>query len=218
MRRVVVSGLAALVVTVALGAPAGAENGADGREVTISLDGEYYQQETSDPLFDPSFRWVPGDVRISRFWVRNEADEAGDLTIDLVPRERTDLFRSGYLTVSARAGRGTWTTARSDTELRLLSAKDLPSRAAVPVSIRVSVAADAPNGTMVLGTDFDFRVTLADARAGGPDGTTDDPSGSLPDTGASTSWWVVPLGLLLVAAGALLLRRRETPQPSGDRT
>lgn len=32
----------------------------------------------------------------------------------------------------------------------------------------------------------------------------------LRSTGSSTSWWVVPLGLLLVSTGALLLVRRDS--------
>lgn len=192
------------------------------QDVGVSLDGTRYQASLDAPLFDPQVRWVPGDVRTTGFWVRNQADEAGDLTIDLVPRARKSLFATGDLSVSARAATGPWLTVREGEPLRLLARKDVPSQAEVPVSIRVALAPEAPNGTMVLATDFDLKVTLVDARASGSHGDNDGPGGLLPDTGSPTSWWVVPLGLVLLTGGVLLLARREsarlptTPYLSGE--
>ena len=225
MRLLFRAALTAAVATLVLVSPASADDTAGKgtrQDVGVSLDGTHYEESLDAPLFDPRVRWVPGDVRTTDIWVRNQADEAGDLTIDLVPQARQNLFDSGHLTVSARAGTGPWMTVREGEPLRLLARKDVPSRAEVPVTVRVTLAPEAPNGTMVLATDFDLEVTLVDARASGSDGDHDGPGGLLPATGSPTSWWVLPLGLLLLAGGALMLARREssrllaTPHLSGE--
>jgi LPXTG-motif cell wall-anchored protein len=214
LRTALVVALLTLVVGAAPTADAAdATDGGPRQEVGVSVDGTTYQQSLGLPLFDPSLSWVPGDVRSSRFWVRNQADGPGDLTIDLVPRDRTGLFRSSHLAVAARAGTGPWMAVRAGEPLRLLAEQDVPTLAEVPVMIRVALSPEAPNGTMVLGTDFDLGVTIADARASGADGETDGPGGLLPGTGSTSSRWVLPLGLILLAAGVLLLARRETDRP-----
>lgn len=208
---------AALFMTTALltvGGPAVAEDSAAARgpEVGVSLDGVHYEAGITQPLFDPKLRWVPGDERSSRFWVRNQAVDPGDLTIDLLTQNRQDLFDSSYLSISARAGVGPWHTVTAGTPMRLIRTTDFPAKAEVPVTVLVAVAAEAPNTTMVLATDLDFRITLTDARATGPN-VTDGPGGLLPSTGAAASWWVVPLGLLLLLAGTFLLGRRHRFDP-----
>ena len=211
MRRVLALVLAALLVTA--GAPAAAGNDGDSarQAVGLSVDGVDYQTGLDQPLFDPTVRWVPGDVRGSTFWVRNQAAESGDLTMDLLVPGRGNLFVSGHLSVTARAGDGPWHTVTHGESMRLLTHKDFPAEAEALVTVRVALAPEAANGTMVLATDLDFRVTLTDARATapgtGPDGADGGgPGGLLPGTGLSASWWaVVRLGLLLLMAGLFLL-------------
>lgn len=218
----------AMLLWVAIASPASADDraGAAHREVGLSADGTHYADALDRPLFDPQVRWVPGDERRSTFWVRNQAGSAGDLTVDLTARSRSTLFDSGYLRIAARAGHGPWHVVSGGESLRLLTRQDLPAKAEVPVTLRVTLAPGAPNGTMVLATDLDLRVTLSDVRAtggaAGP-GSGHGPHGFLPSTGSSASWWLVPVGLLLLLSGVLLLTRRRSlhpatlpAQPSGE--
>lgn len=215
MRRMLRAALTAAAVALVLVPPASADDSstpATRQDVGVSLDGIHYQDRLGRPLFDPRVRWVPSDVRVTRFWVRNQADEAGDLAIRLVPPAHRSLFSSGHLTVSARAATGPWQTVVEGEPLRLLTQDDVPASAEVPVSIRVSLDPEAPDTTMVLGADFDLRVSLVDARAAGSGGDP-GPGGLLPGTGSSTPWWVVPLGFLLLLGGGLTLARREPSRP-----
>jgi len=213
VRRVVASTLAALVLSVA--GPAAADDGSDAQrqQVGLSLDGVHYQHDIDQPLFDPALRWVPGDVRRSSFWVRNQAVEPGDLTIDVLALGRKPLLDSRYLSISARTGDGPWQTMGSDKSMHLLTQKNVPANSAVPVTVQVALAPEATNGTMLLATDLDFGVTLTDARAtaagGGSVDHPDGPGGLLPDTGSSASWWALPLALLLLLVGVLVLSRRR---------
>jgi hypothetical protein len=228
MKRVLITLVTALLLSTP--GPASAGDPASQRtDVGLSVDGVHYQGDLDGPLFDPLARWVPGEVRRSSFWVRNQASGPGDLTVDLLARSPRTLIDSGYLSIAARAGDGPWRAVETGGAMRLFTTRDLPSKAELPVTVRITLSPDAHNGTMVLATALDLRVTLTDARAsgnaGGPGGSDgpEGPGGLLPGTGSPTSWWLLPLGLLLVAGGASQLARRRplvitslVTHPSGD--
>ena len=210
--------LAALVVLVAPAAAAHA-----GSQLGLSYDGQSWSTSLSRPLFDPEVRWVPGDVRTARFYVRNQSDGRGDLIIAVEDVARDVLTGTGRLDIAARVGAGPWSEISSPGMHVLADTDDVPSGTTVPVDVRVSLEDLAPNRTMVLGSDLDFSVTLTDSRArdgaGGDEGNGggDDNGGSidLPGTGAGFTAAELALGLVLLTSGALLLagRRRQDDDP-----
>lgn len=213
MRRPPTAVLATLVVPAALVVPVGSATPARADETVIGLspDGVHWSGSLARPLFDPAVRWVPGDVRTARFWVRNQHPDAGDLTVDLERVRRAELLDSGWLDVSARAGAAPWTAVHDGGGLaELLDADDLASGDPVRVEVRVRMGRDAPNGTMVLSTDLDLRVTIVDADAVAP------AVGALPDTGTAVPPWLPPLALGLVATGGWLVLRRRRDEPAGS--
>jgi hypothetical protein len=204
MRRLVRAATTAVATAVLCATPAVADDESAGtspqQQVGVSLDGVHYREVLERPLFGATVRWTPGDVRTSRFFVRQGDDQA--LVVDVVPGEVEDLFDAGRLEVEARAGNGRWRAVPHDRALRL-APDDLPDHRKVAVAIRVSLDEDAPASTLVRGDDFDVEAGLGDFVA--------PPVGS----GERATWWVVPLGLLLLSGGAVLYARREAPL--GDR-
>lgn len=172
MRRRIAVALAGCAVLVA----APAAHAAD--EIGLSTDGVRWTPSLTEPLFDPEVRWVPGDVRTARFFVRNERPDNGDLTISIDRVVRDDLLDTGMLAISARAGDQPFTTVTSSGTFKLVEQDRLRSGVALPVEVRVAMAGSAPNQTMVLGTDLDLTVTLTDSDAvldesGGVDSVVD---------------------------------------------
>lgn len=172
---------------------------ASAREIGVSSDGVHYAPRLSEPLFDPTVRWVPGDSREARFWVRHQADGAGDLSLDVLTPGRTGLLDSGWLTVSARVGAGDWRVLGDDGTERLLTAEDVAAARPLPVTVRVALAPGAGSSTEVRATDLDLRVALAGTD--GPASGGDAPPGA----GTAVRWPVPVLVLLLLLAGPLLL-------------
>ena len=200
MSRLVRVALAAAVTTaVLLSTPAVADDETAGErprdQVGVSLDGVHYGEVLHRPLFGADVHWTPGDVRTSRFFVRQGDDQA--LVIDVLPGDVEELFDDGLLTVAARADGGEWQEVAYDETLRL-APSDLPDERKVPVSVRVGLADDAPRSTSVRGTDFEVEVGLGDLVTPGAVGA-----------GERATWWVVPLGLLLLSGGAVLYVRRD---------
>jgi hypothetical protein len=187
---------------------------ADG-ELGLSRDGVHWHERLVRPLFDPDIRWVPGDVRTARFYVRNLAPDAGTLSVDVERVRRRALADSGFLHVVARADGAPWTALADGDLARLIDGDDLASGRTIPVDVRVALGAAAPNETMVLSSDLDFRVTLRDADAVSSngavprDGTVLQDGLRLPATGAVVPPWLPPTGVALVAVGLWLLAGRR---------
>jgi hypothetical protein len=208
----------------------------DRQALQVSLDGSTWTESINRSLFDPEVRWVPGDVRDARFFVRNAKPEQGDLRVVLQRVKREALLDTGFLTVAARVGAGPWVEIEMGGRHELIDSADVASGAEVPVELRASLSPDAPNRTMVLATDLDLQLTLTqagvvdDATSGDPDGPNgsggngdpDNPStpdvptgvdaggdaGDRPFTDRSLGPWPLPLALLLLGAGAVLVARR----------
>lgn len=180
--------------------------------LALSSDGVHWQDSLDTPLFDSGVQWVPGDVRTASFHVRNRSTDAGDLDVAIARTESADLVGSGYLTVSARAGDGPWTTLDDSGVRSLVDDTEIAAGSDVRVALRVALSVNAPNGSMLLATDLDFRVRLTDASATRPDGNDGDVDGGLgvlPDTGAAVREALLWLAVALTGAGAFLMTRRR---------
>lgn len=182
-----------------------------GFELGLSRDGVSWSRSLDAPLFDPEVRWVPGDVRTARFYVRNQAASRGAMTVTVRSVRRDALLETRTLTVAARSDGGEWRAVDGPSLVPIVDADLIASGDAVPVDVRVAMDVEAPNRTMVLATDLEFTVQLADARAVA-DGGSGDGGGSedgLGSSGASVPAWLVLVGALALFAGTgLLLARR----------
>jgi hypothetical protein len=238
--RALASLLVALCLLAAGATPSFAQDGPepDGDALEVSLDGLTWSDAITTPLFDPALRWVPGDVRTARFFVRNNREESGDLQV-VIDRTISEALRdTGFLTIAARAGNGRWREIAAGGRQVLIASDNVGAGQQMGVQLRASFDyAAAPNQTMVLASDLDLTITLTqdgivrDASSGepmtgfdpaGPDGPDGpDPAvadangelpgagGALPDTGSPLRPWVLPLALSLLASGAVLLARRR---------
>ncbi|WP_148615017.1 hypothetical protein [Nocardioides rubriscoriae] len=238
MRRAAFAAAGAAVLLGAVSAPAHADRD---DAIGLSTDGVHWAPDLVDPLFDADLRWVPGDERTATFYVRNERPDLGDLSVS-VDRVVSDTLRAtGWLAVSARAGDQPWVSITDGGSHELVDQDDVASDEPVTVQVRVAMSTDAPNDTMVLGTDLDFSVRLTDATAvlddsgsigggagggtggsagggAGGTGTPDDPqsaAGFLPGTGSEVPLWLPPLALLLLGSGSYLVvrSRRHDDEP-----
>ncbi|QCW50970.1 LPXTG cell wall anchor domain-containing protein [Nocardioides dongxiaopingii] len=198
--------------------PAAAAEG----QLGVSRDGVHYGDALTRPLFDPEVRWVPGDERTARFWVRNQSSGLGDLTVRIDRAPRDALFGTDDLEVAARIGQQDYVGTTAPGAHELIDAEDVAAGTEVAVDVRVRLAPEAPNATMVLGADLDFTVTLTESTDGDDgggtpgDGTPDLalPGVDLPATGSSIEPWLLPAAAGLVLGGALLVllsRRRPPP-------
>ena len=148
-------------------------------------------------------------MRVSRFWVRHPGP-GDDLVVDLDPGERAALVTDGRLTVAARSGTGPWRRLRSDQGLHLPVPEPRSGQDGVLVAVRVALAKKTPRGTVVVPSDFSLTVSLGGERVAGAVPPVAAPHEV--EIASDATWWVVPLGLLLLAGGALVLSRREEKQ------
>jgi len=173
-------------------------------ELGLSLDGTHWTQSISTPLFDPSFRWVPGDAETETFFVRNQGGSRGDLTIDIVSSTAGGLIDSGDLHVTAKGGGGTWTTVSQDGTHRLLTAPNIADGQVSPIDVKVSFDATSTNTTQLLASELTFRITLSESEPS-------DSDDALPDTGAPDVLLFFALSALLIGTGLGLVTRHNEP-------
>ncbi len=164
----------------------------------FSPDGSTWSANLSAPLFDPSFRWVPGDEKIESFFVRNRSTEDARLAVDLLGTGRDDLTSDGELSVAARAGSDEFATSRTTTGCnRLIAEVSLAPQQVQRIDVRVGVDFATPNAAQRDATDLDLQVRLredvdgstspssscgsAEPGAGGPD--SGNPGGGDPGSG-----------------------------------
>ncbi|MCW2750341.1 MAG: putative cell surface protein [Aeromicrobium sp.] len=169
----------------------------------LSLDGVHWTDAISDPLFNPSMRWVPGDSEQATFFIRNHGGSAGDLTVDLLGSSAGKLLDSGSLHITAKGGGGAWTSVSAPGRHRLLSAPHVADGQIEPIAVNAVFDAAANNRSQLHAAKLAFRVTLSES-------TSDSP---LPNTGAPDLRWYAALSAILIGIGlALVSRRNESPR------
>ncbi|GAA1928266.1 hypothetical protein GCM10009737_32680 [Nocardioides lentus] len=218
---------AVLTATVLLGAGAASAAsptaGAPRDPIGLSPDGVRYADALEGPLFGRRLAWVPGDRRTRSWWVRNQAEQAALLTVEVPARG----VLPGWLSLQTRVG-GAWRAL--DTAAPVTTGRLAPG-ASRRVAVRVTMRPTAGNRTMLDDADLPLRVRLTEARGatpGGPDtapgdgggdgggdgddgsgpgdggsaGGAGDGSGSLPGAGGARSAPGGPLDGLLPDTGA----------------
>lgn len=179
-------------------------------ELGLSLDGTHWLSSISTPLFDPSFRWVPGDSDTATFFVRNQGGSTGDLTVDILGSKAGDLINSGDLHVTAKGGGGAWKTVSEGGTHRLLTAPHIPNGHVNEISVTVSFDAYSSNLTQLRSSELNFRITLTESAA------TANGGSALPDTGAADLRWYAASAAFFIATGLALVSRRATSAREAD--
>ncbi|KRF11495.1 hypothetical protein ASG90_17335 [Nocardioides sp. Soil797] len=183
-------------------------------ELGLSWDGRSWSGHLNGSLFDPSVRWVPGDVRTNEFYVRNEASDGGNLTISVESRDQDQLLRDDDINLSARIGSEHWVLLERTGKNFRLNSEALGAGDRRKVEVRASFDPASTNQSQRDELALKFRVTLADARAGSSDGddqdgSDDNSNGLLPDTGAPVVGWSIVVGGVAVGVGLALMKRRR---------
>jgi hypothetical protein len=191
-------------------APAQAAN-----ELGLSRDGITWAPELADPLFDSSVIWVPGDVRSESFFVRNQTQLDGRLSIDILGTSIHTLLDTGDLDIDAQGAGGAWVSVSTPGTHRLLSEGSVPAGSARKVVVTVHFDPASTNESQLKSLELAFRVRLVqDLTADGSDGSdgsggsgdSDDGSSMLPGTGAPPMWWGIA-GFAALGVGVVATRR-----------
>lgn len=228
---------AGVVVTVALAllsvpAPALAAEG----DLLVSTDGVTYSADNTLPVFPDSWRFVPGDSESQSVWVRNAADTAGTLRIDLIDPRSDDMVFASHLAIAATPEGEPLTPVGFDVGVAngACTVLGIAQTVAPYESVRIDIAAAV--STALTGqegvrakTSFALRATLVDAAAGLSARTgaactalptaaptaAPAPPGALPHTGGTVPWTLAVLGGAALGSGLLafvLGRRRRNDE------
>lgn len=205
--------LTVLVVVAMTSAAAAARPGIrskDGSDnLALSLDGHTWRHAITTPLFAPATRWVPGDVRTERFFVRNDGPTGAGLTVAARVRDAHGLYAGDRLRLQVQTAGGEWARLRTGPVGTRIG--HLHRSASTRVRVRARFVGGAGNPTMERNFSFRLAVRLTQ---GPRDAAPDDDGGALPDTGAPDLTIAAALALLLLTGGVVLTTRdsrKETP-------
>lgn len=216
------AGLAVLLVAI-LSLSASPAQAAD--ELELSSDGQSWSGQLPGPLFDPALRWVPGDDRHAEFYVRNQADDGGTVTIavDSPDQDQSVLVRD--IRLSARIGSESWVDLAPMGEAFRLNAAALPADAVRKLTVRARFDPASGNRSQQSAVALSYTVTLSDAAstsdpddeaADGTDQPTDSDAAQnlngaadLPNTGAPAVGWLLVAAGVAVGVGLALMKRRR---------
>lgn len=216
IRRLASIGATAAAVVTLAAAPAHADE-----EIGLSRDGITWTETLGAPLFDPGFRFVPGDVETRSFQVRNQGPSAGLLTVEVLAADPSALLVADDFTIEARVAGGPWVDVEAGTT-------PVRTELAVARNARTQVAVRAtfdPDSTRQL-QRVPFRVLLSleedgsvggiDQGGDGSDGDDGDDGsvggvedGGLPATGSAVAPGLFWLAAACIGGGVALVRRRE---------
>lgn len=211
----------ATVVTAAVLAVGAAAVPANADEIGLSEDGVTWTDSLVEPIFEPEFVFVPGDVEVRSFQVRNDGPSDGVLTVDVIASDPDDLLLNDDFLVEAQVGSGAWVgvepgTTRAGTELQIaqgdrtdvrIRASFLPESTSqlerIPFSVRLTMSEEGDVG----GVDDGNGNGDGGSAGGGDVGGID--AGGLPDTGSPIETVLLWLAAGLIGAGSALVRPRR---------
>ncbi len=196
-------------------------------EIGLSNDGVLWGSTLPHPLFDPAFRWVPGDRETASFWVRNQSDDSALLDVAILGSSIDSLMQTGDLSVTVAAASGGGNSATTTGRHELLSSRAVDPGQTERIDVTVAIDPAATNQSQVKALELSFEVRLTqdsgtpddsddvdDSNDSNDDGDSRDRNGLLPGAGGAAPW-LLPAGLLGVGVGLLAVastRRKE----SGD--
>lgn len=198
-------GLLCMAFLLLVAAPAHAAD-----EIGLSPDGITWASALSQPLFDPDFRWVPGDSETATFYVRNQGPTSAFMTIEARSADTDLLLSNEDIALRARVGGGDWVDLDNGVPTSSLTAQSIGQGEAVRVDVNAIFDPASTNQSQYKELALAFTVTLFDSLEGGGDDDGDDggTGGLLPGTGAEVSVWLLLAAGLMLMVGAALVRRR----------
>lgn len=180
--------------------------------IGLSPDGTHWGEQLAEPLFDPAFRWVPGDSETATFYVRNQAAGGADLRVD-VRDEHGDPNLGRAMSFAARVPGGQWVDLQRHGASQLLDTAALGRGESLRVDLRATFDRAANDPTQDESVAVRIGVTLSAAQAGpGPRPPGQQNIGVLASTGSAVQQWMLWLAAILVGIGLALVvggRRRE---------
>lgn len=221
IRRIASIGATAAAVVALAAAPAHADD-----EIGLSRDGVTWTETLAAPLFDPGFRFVPGDVETRSFQVRNQGPSAGLLTVQVLAADPSALLSADDFTIEARVANGPWVDVEAGTT-PVRTELPVARNARTQVAIRATFDADSTRQLqqvpfrVLLNLEEDGSVGGIDQGNGNGDGDGDGSVGGVEDGGLPATGSVVAPGLVWLAAGliggglALVRRRTRAEAPRG---
>lgn len=220
MTRVLTLLFAVTAALLGLAGPASASG-----ELGLSPDGVHWASSLPAPLFDPAFRWVPGDSQVASFYVRDQSTDAAVLDLTMLTGPVQTLIDTGDLTVGASVDGGAFTDVKTPGTHLLIHQVPVAAGAMHKINVRITFDPASTNASQSRELDLDFTVTLTQATtnvrpptggggSGHGHGHGGTGSGPLPNTGTVITPFMLLLAALLVAVGTGLVgygRRRTTP-------
>jgi hypothetical protein len=181
-----------------------ARGAASDDHLLVSLDGHAWSHSLDGPLFSPGLRWVPGDSRTARFWVRTGSADPGRLVVTVKGARTGGLMQTGDLAVTARGGGGIWTPVDLPGAHELLNVAPVAAGARVQVAVSVAFKPAATNQSETKSLHLALGVRLEQMPVPGSE------NAGLPDTGGVSFWWAVAgAGLACIGAAAAVRARRS---------
>lgn len=199
-------------------------------EIGLSNDGATWSSSLPQPLFDPAFRWVPGDSETASFYVRNQGPSSALMTVEARSADTDDLLENDDITLRARADGGQWVSLDNGVASESLTARSIGQGGVVQIDVNASFDPASTSRSQDKRVALRFAVTLADALEGPGDDDSDgaddgaagsgtggpDASGIIPSTGSVVDPLLLLIGAIMVGVGlALAARRRREEAPRG---
>lgn len=188
---------------------------AAGDEIGLSKDGSNWSPTLPAPLFDPGFRWVPGDDETSSFFVRNQGPSGATLTISVRSADTDQLLSNSDIELFARGDGGSWITLANGVATSALTERSITRGGTARVDVRAHFNPASVNQSQTKSVPLTFVVTLTQASGSGrnpgdnEDGDDDDEGrdGDLPGTGSTVGPATLWLAAILIGGGLALVRR-----------
>lgn len=193
-------------------------------ELGLSPDGVHWASTLPSPLFDPAFRWVPGDSEVASFYVRDQSADAAVLDLTMLTGPVQTLIQTGDLKVGASVDSGAFTEVNTPGTHELIHQVPVAAGATHKINVRITFDPASTNQSESRELDLRFTVTLSQAtnvrppNGGGGSGHGHGGHGGsgnpLPNTGTVITPFMLLLAALLVATGTGLVgySRRRTPR------
>lgn len=192
-------------------------------EIGLSRDGATWSATLPGPLFDPAFRWVPGDDETETFFVRNQGPSTAVLTVSARSTDTDRLLSNEDIDLFARVDGGAWVELANGVSSDVLRTIVRGAQGRIDVRARFDPASTNPSENKSL--QVTFVITLADASVGSDgndrddgddgDGDGDDNEGNggddrddgLPGAGSSIGPQALWIAAVLIGGGLALVRR-----------
>lgn len=178
-------------------------------EIAVSTDGVSWSSSLAQPLFDPNFRWVPGDDEATSFYVRNQGVSGAQLRVNVQSTDPSELVADDDIVVWARAGGGTWIRIMDGAAPTSVTDRIVGEGAVTRIDLRVRFNPTSVNQSQVKSVRLAFVVTLSQAVAGrdsddgggGDDSDDRDRNGFLPGAGSTLHAVWLWLAAALIGGG-----------------